>query len=466
MSRYSTGICWVRRDLRLDDHHALAEATAQCDRVAVVFVFDTKILSRREDRDDRRMTFIVESLREMDTVLRQCGSQLIVLHGDPVEEIPQLARQIHANAVFANQDFEQYAVRRDNEVRKVLAGFGVQFHSYKDQVVFDSSEVRTENGAPFRVYSPFARQWRKLLHPASISERKVESSSFWAKEPWMDDFVLPSYESLGFIKNDLWLDPGTSGAKTRLDWFVDRLDDYAENRDRLDIDGTSGLSVHLRHGTISIRECVRASLRQEGKGADKWLSELIWREFYQSILVAYPDVETTTFRPEFANLPWENREDLFEAWKQGRTGYPIVDAAMRCLNATGWMHNRLRMVVASFLTKDLLIDYRWGEAYFARYLLDFDLASNNGGWQWAASTGCDPQPYFRIFNPILQGLKFDPKGDFVRRWVPELSTRPDDKIHEPLAGDLFESEFDYPGPIVDHQIQRTRAVDMFAQAKL
>lgn len=464
-------ICWIRRDLRLSDHAALSLATHAFSSVAVVFVFDSNILQALQDRSDRRVNFIYQSLVEVDQNLRALGSRLCVLVGNPVEEIPRIAKQLGAKKVFANRDYERYAIDRDQLVSAALESIGVGFESPQDHVVQEGRNLRTGDGKPFRVYTPFRKAWDANFHPDLIAEHRVETTNF-ACATVLDGVrapTLPTLEEIGFEPSELILKPGRSGGLERLDWFASRIDDYGDDRDYPAKNGSSMISVHLRHGTISTREAFRFAHNNPSTGAEKWRQELIWREFYQGILMNFSHVVDGAFKPEYDALPWSNEVALFAAWCEGRTGYPIVDAAMRCLNATGWMHNRLRMVTASFLTKDLLIDWRWGEAYFAEKLLDFDLASNNGGWQWAASTGCDAQPYFRIFNPILQSKKFDADGDFIREWVPELAQVTSDKIHAPWECqpvDLFTAGAvlgtDYPEPIVDHYEQRKLATAMFA----
>lgn len=460
-------ICWIRRDLRLADHAALAEATSRADEVAVVFVFDRVILDALEDRDDRRVTFIHRSLEELDRRLRKLGSHLIVRHGDPVEEIPQVAGEFGAESVFAGKDNDPYAILRDAEVNRRLSTQGAPLHLVRDITVFEPHELRTLAGTPFTVFTPYMKAWRKAFDPVRVE----------ALTPKLDrlagsDRMPPSAEwglgAIGFESNSLWLEAGESGAERALTAFVPKLKDYGDSRNFPAMAGTSGLSVHLRFGTVSIRECVRAALADASEGAETWLNELIWREFYQMILAEFPHVVDRAFKAEYAAIDWPGADEHFEAWRDGRTGFPIVDAAMRCLNATGWMHNRLRMIVASFLVKDLLIDWRRGEAYFARKLLDFELASNNGGWQWSASTGCDAQPYFRIFNPWLQSAKFDPEGEFIRLWCPELSGFANAHIHDPSQTSEFDQlaagcriGSDYPAPIVDHGRQKSLALSLF-----
>lgn len=441
-------LCWIRRDLRLSDHAALAHATEQADEVAVVFVYDTVILDALEDKADRRLQFIVSSLDQLAETLRQQGSDLVALHGDPVQLIPQLARDMQADFVVAAEDYEPYALQRDQAV-----GQQVRLQLVKDQVVFAKREVLSQSGEAFRVFTPYFRAWRAKMTPADIALREPDPAKFIPSNRLAQKGNL-TLQQIGFQPTDLWLEPGEDGAQTRLTQFLAKVDQYAENRDLPALDATSGLSVHLRFGTVSVRECVRAVADPTTKGQEKWLAELAWREFYQMILANWPEVARETFRPEYRNLHWPGTRDDFEKWCEGQTGYPIVDAAMRCLNATGWMHNRLRMVTAMFLTKDLLCDPKWGEDYFAKKLLDFDLASNNGGWQWSASTGADAQPYFRIFNPLLQSRKFDPDATFIKRWVPELREAADP--HWP-HDDMF-APAGYQSPIVDHHAQKPKVL--------
>lgn len=455
-------LCWIRRDLRLSDHAAMAAATAESERVAVVFVFDRVILDDLEDVDDRRVTFIHRSLEEVDRRLREHGSRLVVRVGDPVEEIPAVARALDVQAVYTNRDVEPYALRRDRAVEERLRAEGRAFRTFLDHLVLEPGSLRNANGEPFRVYTPFSKAWRARFRPDDVREHAPDPSRFWPASEIPDGLVHPwSMEDIGFVPNSLWLEPGEAAARERLRAFVEKMPAYGQLRDFVDREATSGLSVHLRHGTVSVRECVRTVMENPSPGADKWLSELIWREFYQSILADFPSVVDRPFLAEYEGLEWPGSDEAYEAWVEGRTGYPLVDAAMRCFAATGWMHNRNRMVVASFLTKDLLVDYRRGEAYFARKLLDFDLAQNNGGWQWASSVGCDPQPYFRIFNPVLQSRKFDPQGRFIRRWVPELAHLDDESIHFP--GPLERDG--YPPPIVDHDVMRERAIALLSSRR-
>lgn len=458
-------LVWLRRDLRLEDNAVLEAATSSFEEVVVAFVFDTTILDRLTDPKDRRVSFIHRSVRELDQKLAEHQSRLIVLHGDPVDVLPKLAKTLCVDAVFAGRDPEPAAKNRDENVTRRLSASGISLQLVKDQVVFEGNEVLTKSAEPFKVFTPFKKAWLERFTPADAAPRQPALSHIvkgtvlaGLGDPW-------DMADIGFEPTDTWLSAGESAAKERLSWFEERMADYGEKRDFPATEGVSGLSVHLRFGTISARAAVRSALHNGSAGSEKWLSELIWREFYQSILWHFPHVATGSFRPEYDGLVWPGDESHFEAWCAGQTGYPLVDAAMRCLRETGWMHNRLRMVVASFLTKDLLVDWRKGEAWFAAQLLDFDLASNNGGWQWAASTGVDPQPYFRIFNPVLQSLKFDPDGVFIRQWCPELGNFEGRLLHWPHEACLMEQDMagcrlgrDYPRPLVGHATQKEKAV--------
>jgi len=458
-------LVWFRRDLRDDDHAALSAALSGARQVYCAFVFDTEILDALPSRQDRRVHFIRESLVELDRALRARGGGLIVRHGRAVDEIPALARQLGVGAVYANRDYEPAAKQRDSAVAATLAGAGIAFHAFKDQAIFDGDEVLTQAGKPFSVFTPYKNTWLKRLTAADCARWPGGGCLAGGELAGM-----PGLAELGFAPTDLaelGIRPGMSGARALWDEFRDgRIARYGALRDFPAVRGVSYLSVHLRFGTLSIRELVRAALDQS---ADVWLSELIWRDFYFMILDRFPRVVGQAFKPEYDAIRWADWPEGFAAWCAGRTGYPLVDAAMRQLNHCGWMHNRLRMVVASFLTKDLGLDWRLGERYFADWLNDFDLSANNGGWQWAASTGCDAQPYFRIFNPVSQSEKFDPDGKFIRRYVPELAALPNKYIHAPWLMGRVEQEGlgvvigrDYPGPIVDHARAREQTLARYA----
>jgi len=465
-----SALVWFRRDLRLDDHAALHRALRGHERVYCVFVFDRAILDPLP-RADRRVEFILRAVEELDAALRARGAALIVRHGPAVEEVPRLAIGLGVAAVYANRDYEPVAIARDAEVRRRLAG-RADFLDFKDQVVFERDEVLTQAGMPFSVFTPYKNAWLRRLTPEHLAPWPIEPlASRLALPPFACS--VPALAELGFEATDLASLPlpvGMSGAQHLFRDFVGRIDDYAARRDFPALDGPSCLSAHLRFGTISIRQLAGHALARGGRGAETWLSELIWREFYQMILWHRAEVVDHAFRREYDALAWDDAPELFAAWREGRTGYPLVDAAMRQLDRTGYMHNRLRMVAASFLAKDLGVDWRLGERHFADRLLDFDLAANNGGWQWAASTGCDAQPWFRIFNPVTQSEKFDPDGRFIRRYLPELARVPGKLIHAPWRMTAEQQrEYgvvmggDYPAPVVDHATARARTLERYGR---
>ncbi len=469
-------LVWFRRDLRDYDHAALHRALATARDVYCAFVFDTEILDRLPSRRDRRVEFIHGSVRELDAAVRRRGGALVVRHGRARDEIPRLAAELGVERVFANRDYEPSARERDTAVERALAAQGVGWEACKDQVIFDTDEVMAQSGAPFRVFTPYRAAWLRRLAPRDVES--CATSGDFAMPPAELDGGVPDLAALGFERTNLsalGVVPGMRGGAARFADFRDRIDRYRETRDYPAVKGPSYLSVHLRFGTVSIRELVHfahaRSLLPGGDGAAAWLSELVWHEFYAMIIWHYPHAANRAFKPEFERLAFVDDPTRLAAWRDGRTGYPIVDAAMRQLATTGYMHNRLRMIAASFLVKDLLVDWRLGERHFADALLDYDLASNNGGWQWAASTGCDAQPYFRIFNPVTQSKRFDPNGAFIRRYVPEIAALDDDAIHAPwLASTAVQRERkvvvgrDYPAPIVDHACARAQALALFRSA--
>ena len=470
--RYRSGLVWFRRDLRTFDHAALHQALARCERVHCAFVFDTDILDALPSRTDRRVGFIHGSLVELDAALRaMAGSEAPVLqvrHGSAATEIVRLAGELGVEAVFTNRDYEPAAIARDRAVSAALAEVGRAFHDFKDQVIFERDEIMTQAGQPYGVFTPYKRAWLKALDPAHTQAFEVTPApgQLGAGAP-----PMPSMDDIGFNAgnlDELNLPVGMTGGEAMFADFRERIGHYTLRRDFPAKKGVSYLSVHLRFGTVSVRQLVNFALAVGGQGAETWLSELIWREFYQMVLWHRPDVIDHSFKPEFDALVWDEHPTGFAAWCEGRTGYPLVDAGMRQLNQTGYMHNRLRMVVASFLTKDLGVHWLKGERYFAEQLNDYDLAANNGGWQWAASTGCDGQPWFRIFNPVTQSERFDPEGQFIRRYVPELTTVPDKYIHAPWTLPPIEQQAlgvhigkDYPAPVVDHAAARERTLARF-----
>ena len=470
----NTALHWFRRDLRLADNKALAAALAGSTRVYCAFVFDTDILDRLVHRADRRVEFILRSIAELAAALEAQGGGLIVLHGPAKDEIPRLARRLRVDCVFANRDYEPAAIARDTAVEKALNADGIAFVRAKDQVVFQQDELLSGSGRPYTVYSAYRNAWLKRLPEADLEPAPSELGHHrFAPDPGplqgsTSNGRLPSLHELGFADTNLLqvgVEPGAKGAERALRAFLPRMHAYQEARNHPAEDGVSYLSVHLRFGTVSIRRLVSEALREVGNGSRTWLGELIWRDFYFSILYLFPHVVGHAFKRELEHLPFTNRKERFDAWCDGRTGYPLVDAGMRQLNQTGYMHNRLRMLTASFLVKDLQVDWRWGERYFAEHLNDYDLAANNGGWQWSASTGNDAQPWFRIFNPVLQSKRFDPEGRFIHRYLPELEGCDSKHIHEPWkASEPASGSGGYPPPIVDHLAARQETLRMFEAA--
>ncbi|MFN8789840.1 MAG: cryptochrome/photolyase family protein [Bdellovibrionales bacterium] len=434
MSKSKTRLFWFRRDLRLYDNEGLAYALSHFERVVPVFIFDTEILSRLGDKKDLRVQFIHQTLLEMKKELAQHGSDLRIEVGRPVEVFQKLHQELDFAGVLCNHDYEPYPRQRDEAVRKWAQSAGVEFQSFKDQVIFEQSEILTDAKKPYTVYTPYKKKWLSQFKSDDARERRVKGlESHFAR---LTQSKAPTLSDVGFQESDFPY-PGKRIAKPI-------LSTYARTRDFPYLaDGTTHLGLHLRFGTISVRESVRAALEAK---SDVWLSELIWREFFMQILWHFPQVVKQSFRPEYDQVEWRKSSEDFERWCEGQTGYPLVDAGMRELNATGYMHNRVRMVTASFLCKHLLIHWSKGERYFAAKLLDYDLASNNGNWQWAAGTGCDAAPYFRIFNPQSQQEKFDPDLTYVRKWVPEYGTSR------------------YAEPMVDHAFARERCLAAFKKA--
>jgi deoxyribodipyrimidine photo-lyase len=428
----SISIFWFRRDLRLQDNAGLYEALKNNTAVLPIFIFDTAILNQLEDKQDKRVNFIYQTIKDLKQKLEQVGSSLAVFYGNPKTIWQTLLATYNIKKVYANHDYEPYAKERDAKIASLLQTQDIAFSTYKDQCIFEKDEILKDDGKPYTIFTPYSRKWK-----AKVNDFYLQS---YPTEKYIGNFLqtpplsLPSLSSMGFEEINLVF-PHPSVAD-------ELLVNYGEKRDFPAIKGTSRLSVHLRFGTVSIRELAR-----RGKAlSENWLNELIWRDFYMMILWHFPHVVGAAFKPAYNRIIWRNNETEFLAWCEGKTGYPIVDAGMRELNATGFMHNRVRMIVASFLVKHLLIDWRWGEAYFAEKLLDFDLAANNGGWQWAASSGCDAAPYFRVFNPALQTEKFDKQFLYIKQWLPDLHS---------LA---------YPKPIVNHEFARKRVLETYKQA--
>jgi deoxyribodipyrimidine photo-lyase len=485
-----SALVWLRRDLRADDSAALYHALRSARRVWCAFVFDRAILDPLP-RADRRVEFIRDSLAGLDAALSALalshgieGAGLIVRHGLAASEIPALAQALGVQAVFASHDDDPAALARDALVRGALAGLGVALHTSKDHLIFERDEVLTGGGTPYGVFTPYRTAWLKRLTPYYLRAYPVaQHAGALAPLPAGPGMAggVPALAEIGFQLTNLHalrLPSGPAGAQELLADFLGRIDHYHETRDFPAVKGPSYLGPHLRFGTVSIRQLAREAWRrsQDGsRGAGVWLSELIWREFYHQILHHHPRVVAQAYKPAYDRIGWEHgkrAEALYAAWCEGRTGYPLVDAAMHQIRQTGYMHNRLRMLVASFLTKDLGLDWRRGEAWFALHLNDYDLAANNGGWQWTASSGCDAQPYARIFNPVTQSEKFDPEGRFIRRYLPQLAPLPDKLIHAPwlarpvdlLAAGL-ELGTNYPEPVVDHDDARRRTLERYAVVK-
>jgi deoxyribodipyrimidine photo-lyase len=470
----------------VDDHAALHAALSGAEQVWCAFIYDTDILAPLP-RADRRVEFIHGAVGDLDAGLRALrpGAGLIVRHGQAIDEIVRLARQLGVDEVVASHDDEPAAIARDAAVRERLAALGIAFRSVKDHVIFERDEVLTATGTPFSVFTPYKNAWLRKLEPFYVKPYPVRRSAA-RLAPIPADLAesegLPSLAALGFETSNLAtlrLPLGMAGAEQLLEDFLSRIDAYGSVRDFPALRGPSYLSVHLRFGTVSIRRLTGLAwerMRAGSPGAAVWLSELIWRDFYHQILHHHPHVVQRSFKPAYDAIEWEQGADadaMFEAWCEGRTGYPLVDAAMLQIHQSGYMHNRLRMVVASFLVKDLGIDWRRGEAFFATHLNDFDLAANNGGWQWASSSGCDAQPYFRIFNPVAQSEKFDPQGQFIRRYLPQLAGLPDALIHAPWQARPVQLEAagialgrDYPLPIVRHEIARMQTMERYRVVKV
>ena len=426
-------IFWFRRDLRLEDNVALYRALNSGFLVLPIFIFDTEILDNLENKKDARVLFIHQEITKLKRELEKLGSSLLVFNSTPKKSYLEILQKFDVKAVFANRDYEPYAQKRDKEIYLFLKEKGIEFIGSKDHVIFEKDEIVKDDKKPYTIFTPYSRKWKNNLNEFCLEPYSTEKyfNNFYKCQP----FNLPSLADIGFEEFQF------NFPERKIDIKI--IKEYEINRDFPAINGTSRLSLHLRFGTISIRKLAKIALST----SEKWLNELIWRDFYQMILYQFPHSAINSFKPNYDKIKWRNDEKDFKNWCEGKTGYPIVDAGMRELNQTGFMHNRVRMIAACFLTKHLLIDWRWGEKYFAEKLLDYDMASNVGGWQWAASSGCDAVPYFRIFNPEIQTKKFDPDLKYIKKWIPELETKL------------------YPQMIVDHKMARKLCLDAFDKIK-
>ncbi len=426
-------IFWFRRDLRLNDNHGLYRALKNSNTVLPVFIFDKAILKKLSDKKDKRVSFIHQTVEQLNTILKKQGSSLLAIYDEPLHAFEKICKLFTVKSVYTNHDYEPYATDRDFQISEFLKTKNVSFHSFKDQVLFEKSDVMKKDGTPYTIFTPYSKIWKQKLSEQKIKTFQSEKllANFFKTRP----FYFPSIQEIRFEPIEMDIPSHVPDKKI--------IRTYHLTRNLPAVNGTSLLSAHLRFGTVSVRELVKVAVLLN----EQWLNELIWREFFMMILFHFPSVVTTCFKSKYEHIRWRNNESEFELWCKGKTGYPIVDAGMRELNETGFMHNRVRMIVASFLTKHLLIDWRWGEAYFAEKLLDYELSSNNGNWQWAAGCGCDAAPYFRIFNPAEQTKKFDPEMMYIKKWI---------KNYRP----------DYLQPIVEHQFARERALKVFKQALL
>ncbi len=433
VDKKSVNIFWFRRDLRLHDNAGLYHALKSGLPVLPVFIFDRNILDKLEDQDDARVTFIHETLIELNLELQKIGSSILVKYNFPDKAWDEIIAEYDIHNVYTNHDYEPYAREGDEQLATKLSERNITFHAFKDQVIFEKNEVVKDDGKPYTVFTPYKRKWLEKLNNFYLKPYLTEN--YFSNLNQNPSNQILSLDSMSFKKNKI-IFPAKE--------YKSVVEDYNLKRNFPAIKGTSHISVHLRFGTVSIRDLANSAQQASEK---TWLSELIWRDFYAMILWHFPHTTNKAFKPDYDRIQWRNNEIEFKAWCEGKTGYPIVDAGMRELNATGFMHNRVRMITASFLTKHLLIDWRWGEAYFARKLLDYEQASNVGGWQWAAGSGNDAAPYFRVFSPDLQTKKFDLKFEYIRKWIPE-----------------FNNSFNYPKPIVNHKFARERVLATFKKA--
>ncbi|OIQ36811.1 MAG: deoxyribodipyrimidine photolyase [Bacteroidetes bacterium MedPE-SWsnd-G1] len=423
MSKKTVSICWFRRDLRINDNHALFKALNSGTPVLPIFIFDKNIIEEL-DANDARITFIYEQLNLLNKEFKKNNSGIYILIDTPIKAWKKLVSEFIVKEVFYNEDYEPYAIGRDKEVHDFLSYKNIKSTACKDQVIFSGNEVLKADQTPYTIYTPYKNKWREKLNTSLLKNYDSELGNSYVE----NNYEIPTISEMGF----------TLSIKKVKPYNFNSLENYENTRNIPSLNGTSNLSPHLRFGTVSIRQIVN-----EVKENESFLNELIWREFFMQILFHFPKVINANFKRKYDTVEWRNNEKEFELWKSGNTGYPMVDAGMRELNATGYMHNRVRMIVAGFLCKHLLIDWRWGEAYFAEHLLDYELASNNGNWQWAAGTGCDSAPYFRVFNPTTQLKKFDPELIYIRKWIPEFD------------------ELNYSLPMVDHKMARERAISTY-----
>lgn len=420
-------IFWFRRDLRLDDNTALTQALKQKENVLSIFIFDKEILSKLTDKKDKRVDYFHQALKSIDDELKKHGSSLKTYFEKPIDAFKQIIEEFDVEAVFYNRDYEPYAIKRDDEIKNFLEKNNIEVFNFKDQVIFENDEIVKNDGLPYTVYTPYSKKWKEAFTLEKIKDEKNNYSNLYKN----NTYQVLSLKEIGFEKTEIeFKNPELS---------KELIENYNKTRDFPALDATTRLGVALRFGTISVRKCVQFASEYN----ETWLNELIWREFFTQILYHYPKVVNRSFKEKYENIEWRNNEKDFKIWCEGKTGYPLVDAGIRELNETGFMHNRVRMVVASFLTKHLLIDWRWGEAYFAEKLLDYDLSSNNGNWQWAAGCGCDAAPYFRIFNPEEQQKKFDKEYKYINKWLPKNENNP---------------------PIVEHKFARLRALEVYKKA--
>ncbi len=432
LPQHKVTIFWFRRDLRLTDNHGLYQAMKKNNNVLPVFIFDKNILNKLDNKQDRRVAFIHETLIALQQQLTGWNSSLLTIHDTPQQAFERIIEAYEVTAVFTNEDYEPYALQRDDDLAKWFHQRGIEFHRFKDQVIFEKHEILKPDHTPYTVFTPYSKVWKSKLAMIKLESYDIQAlSDHFFQTP---SLPFPTLTDLGFEEASSGVAVATLNEEL--------ISNYHLRRNIPSIEGTTKLSVHLRFGTVSIRKLVAHALSWN----EQWLNELIWREFFMMILFQFPHVVNNSFKRKYDAIPWRNDEGTFALWCAGKTGYPMVDAGMRELNETGWMHNRVRMVVASFLTKHLLIDWRWGESYFAEKLLDFELAVNNGNWQWAAGCGCDAAPYFRIFNPDEQVKKFDPEHLYLCRWLPEMARG------------------NYPQPIIDHSFARDRALKVYKEA--